>query len=493
MDPAARPLRSSFGCHTPADERALRPLWHGWPSQRMTARPNARRSVPPATLLLCIYVGTLILFPADFGIRMLGIVFSPARIALSLLVVVALAGRVLTLDVIRSEPRAILVGWAAFLISALATILLEPSPGAAPRLLSLAIEGAVVYFATRAVASDADSVQLVVTVAVVASLGLTVVSIVAGVVGLRYDSVLTVIGGGEAAPSVSGERFGFVRQQGSFPAALFFAIWLAAAAVIVLPGVLDRARLTVATTAVAWAVLVGGIAILTVSRIAVTGVFLIAGIYLWRWGHRRIAATALVIGFAIAVGFAGLSMGPTPPNSSATVSPQAGIASPSSGPSARPESYPTEAEILAGSNVLRLKALEAAVDAVRQKPAFGWGLLRAKEVVAGIGGAINYVDSSYLVVVIEMGIAGLLAFVGLIVSVFAASRAAWSNPVGMAIGLACLSILGMSTVAAYLNVSQGYATFWLLSALLVSAGTFVGRNPGQGISVVGVAPTTGIS
>ena len=99
---------------------------------------------------------------------------------------------------------------------------------------------------------------------------------------------------------------------------------------------------------------------------------------------------------------------------------------------------------------------------------FGWGLLRAKDVVTTIGGSTNYVDSSYLVVVIEMGLVGLLAFLGLIASVLVAGRWAWWTREGMALGLACVAILAMTAVAAYLNVTQGYATFWVLAALMVN-------------------------
>jgi hypothetical protein len=436
----------------------------------MIARPAQLRAISPATLLLCVYVAALIVFPADFGIRLLGVVLSPARIALAVLVVFSVATRTLSLEVIRSERKSVRIGWVAFLTSALVTVLVEPSPGAVPRVLSLAAEGAVVYFATRAVARDSASMKLVVMVAILATLTVAVVSVVAGALGLRYDSVLTVLAGDPLPPSVSGERFGFIRQQASFSAALFFAIWLAAATALVLPWVLAHRRMTVAMASATWALLVGGIAVLTVSRIAVTGVFLIAGAFLWRWGYPKIASAALIVGFAVAIGFAGLSAGSSPPSPDSTSGPQPGSTAAPGGPSARVETYPSESEILAGSNDLRLRAFRATLDAVGQKPVFGWGLLRAKEVVTSIGGSANYVDSSYLVIVVEMGIVGLAAFLALIASVFAASRPAWSNAHGMALGLGWVSILVMSIVAAYLNVTQGYATFWLLAALLVNNG-----------------------
>jgi hypothetical protein len=352
----------------------------------------------------------------------------------------------------------------AFLLAATIATVLHPTPGALPRLLSLGIEGMVLYFVTRAVATDAIAARTVMKVAIVATLIVVVVCLIAGTFGFRYDSLLTALGGGPVPPP-SGERFGFIRQQGSFPATLFFAIWLAACTALVLPWSLARERPSVVLSATTWVVLVFGIAVLTVSRIALPCAFLVAGVYWWRWRRRAVASVAIVAAFAIAFGFASLSVGTAP---SATSSPEPGTSSPAVGPSAPTATFPSESDALASSNEARVEAIKATIKAVAQEPVFGWGLLRAKDVVTTIGGSTNYVDSSYLVVAIEMGLVGLLAFLGLIASVLAAGRRAWWTREGMALSLACVAILAMTSVAAYLNVTQGYATFWLLAALMVN-------------------------
>ena len=431
----------------------------------MNPRSVGSRAATLPLVLLSAYVATLILFPADFGLRLLGFVWSPARIVLLILVLVSIASGALSWRLVRSEHRAVLVGWMAFLLAATIATLLHPTPGAVPRLLSLAIEGMVLYFVTRAVAVDGVDSRTVVKIAVIATLIVVVVSLVAGSVGLRYDSLLGTLGGGQLPPS-SPERFGFIRQQGSFPATLFFAIWLAACTALVLPWCLERDRRIVATAAAAWVVLVFGIAVLTVSRIALPCAFLVAGVYLWRWRHRAVASAAIVVAFAIAFGFASLSIGTAPDETSP--SPEPGSSSPAVTPSAPTATFPSESDALASSNEARVEAIKATIKAVSQEPVFGWGLLRAKDVVTSIGGSTNYVDSSYLVVAIEMGLVGLLAFLGLIASVLWAGRRAWSSRAGMSLSLACVAILAMTAVAAYLNVTQGYATFWLLAALMVN-------------------------
>lgn len=424
-------------------------------------------------LLLSAYVASLILFPADFGLRLLGFVWSPARIMLLLLVLASVAMGNLSWKAVRSEHRAVAVGWIAFLLAATIATVLHPSPGAVPRLLSLGIEGMVLYFVTRAVAIDAVAARTVVKVAVIATLIVVIVSLIAGSVGFRYDSLLTALSGGPVPPP-SGERFGFIRQQGSFPATLFFAIWLAACTALVLPWSLERDRRIVAAAAATWVILVFGIAVLTVSRIALPCAFLIAGLYLWRWRHRAVASAAIVVAFAIAFGFASLSVGTAPDATSP--SPEPGASSPAVTPPAATATFPSESDALASSNEARVEAIKATIKAVAQEPVFGWGLLRAKDVVTSIGGSTNYVDSSYLVVAIEMGLVGLLALLGLIASVLWAGRRAWSTREGMALSLACVAILAMTAVAAYLNVTQGYATFLLLAALMVNNAAAAGGS-----------------
>jgi hypothetical protein len=434
---------------------------------RSIASIAALNAVSLTTLLLGAYVAALILFPADLGLRVFGFVLSPARIVLLMLLVASVATGTLSVGLLRSENRALLVAWAAFLAAALIATMLHPTAAAFSRLASFGAEGLVVYLVTRAAASDPMGSRTAVRVAVYATLVVIVLSLIAGIAGLRYDSILTTLTGGEAPPNLSGVRFGFIRQQASFPAALFLAIWIAACTALVLPWSHSVKRSTVALVSATWGLLAFGMAILTVSRIAMTGVFVIAGIYLLRWGRRVLGTAALAVGFAVALGFAGLSSGTAPPP---TLEPtgSSGISTPTGAPTG-PQDYPSEADILAGSNELRVRAIQTTLKAVAQEPLFGWGLLRAKDVVTNLGGSTNYVDSSYLVFAVDMGLVGLATFIALVAAVLVVGRAAWSTREGMALALACLTIVGMSVVAAYLNVTQGYATFWLLAALMVNA------------------------
>jgi hypothetical protein len=142
--------------------------------------------------------------------------------------------------------------------------------------------------------------------------------------------------------------------------------------------------------------------------------------------------------------------------------------SPSSAPAPQ-ASYPTESDILAESGDLRVQAVKASIIAIGQEPLFGWGLLTAVDVVSTVGGKPNYVDSSVLVMGVETGLVGLGGFFCLVLGIAVAARPALRGDVGLALALAILALLAMSVVAAYLSVTQGYVSFSLLAALLVSA------------------------
>ncbi len=303
-----------------------------------------------------------------------------------------------------------MVGWIAFLLAALIATVVHPTPGALPRLFSLGVEGMVLYFVTRAVASEIGVSRTLIKVAISATLIVVLASLLAGIAGFRYDSILTVLSGSPMPPG-SGARFGFIRQQGSFPAALFFAIWLAACTALVLPWSLSRERVTAALSTAAWAILVVGIGVLTVSRIALPTAFLMAGIYQWRWRSRIVATAAVVVGLVFAFGFAGLSVGEAPPGTSGL---EPGLLPSPGTVSSECRHFRRHSDALAGSNEARVEAIKATIKAVTLKPVFGWGLLQAKDVVTSIGGSTNYVDSSYLVVAVEMGLVGLFAFLGLL-------------------------------------------------------------------------------
>jgi hypothetical protein len=57
----------------------------------------------------------------------------------------------------------------------------------------------------------------------------------------------------------------------------------------------------------------------------------------------------------------------------------------------------------------------------------------------------------------------------------------------MALSLACVAILAMTAVAAYLNITQGYATFWLLAALMVNNAVAAGGEADE-LAALGSRP-----
>jgi hypothetical protein len=84
------------------------------------------------------------------------------------------------------------------------------------------------------------------------------------------------------------------------------------------------------------------------------------------------------------------------------------------------------------------------------------------------------VDSSYLALLVDLGVVGFSALVFLFIAVAHASRAARTSALGVSLGLATASILAMSSLAAFLVITQGYALTWMLAALLLRAARPVG-------------------
>jgi O-antigen ligase/polysaccharide polymerase Wzy-like membrane protein len=447
----------------------------------------AVRPLPLVFGLLAVYVAALLIFPADFGLRAIGVVWTPARLALVALVAALVATRQLTLVQLRNEHRSLLVCWFAFLGAATVTALINPFTGSLARLLSLALEGFGLFLAVRSVAGAPDAARGIVRVAVAATLLVVSAALVLGVFELRYDTIFATLGGQTLPPNLSGDRFGLVRQQGSFPAALFFAVWIATSSVLVLPWTESPdGRMRMVGVAV-WIVLLIGVAVLTVSRIGVTVTFVAAGVYLLLRGRRAVGAGAVICGLALALGLAGLSIGTPASTGVGTNGPNTNLASPGTSSSPNQPTYPSESDILAGSNELRVKALHATVMAVAQRPLFGWGLLSARSVVATIGGSPNYVDSSYLAMAVEMGLVGLATFLALTVAVAITGFPARLSADGLSLLIALGALLGMSVVAAYFNVTQGYSTLWLLAALLLAH-----RSPELGVVNRGAADAGGL-
>jgi FtsH-binding integral membrane protein len=83
----------------------------------------------------------------------------------------------------------------------------------------------------------------------------------------------------------------------------------------------------------------------------------------------------------------------------------------------------------------------------------------------------NYVDNAYLVMLIELGIAGLAAFILLVLGVFRSilpHRSALSA--SQVVSLA--AILVFALLAANFATSQGYALFWLVAGLAVATADY---------------------
>lgn len=432
--------------------------------QSLSVRRVARLATIP---LAALYTIALLAFPSDFGPRVLGFVWSPSRVVLVLLLLAAVASGGLDLRRLRREPRWLLAAWAIFLGAAATTALLFPGPGVTARFLSLGIEGTVLYWVVRSVIDDGRLGRRIILAAIAVTAFVAVFSLALSLAGFRYDALLPTLAGQQVPPNISGDRFGFVRQQGSFPAALFLGIWIASSSVLVLPWTESLSRRSRLLATITWWVLLAGVAFLTVSRVAVTGMLLIAGCYLLLRHRRAVGLVAVGAAIIVGLGFAGLSMGSPAPSPAATPSAQPNTTarpgesqpSPAAGP-------PTEVDLLAGSNELRIQALRATVRAVAERPLFGWGLLRAKDVVTSVGGSTNYVDSSVLAIVVETGLIGLAALLAVALAALARGRGAQRTAEGLATYLAVLSIGAMSVVAAYLVVTQGYASFWLLAGLL---------------------------
>jgi O-antigen ligase len=118
---------------------------------------------------------------------------------------------------------------------------------------------------------------------------------------------------------------------------------------------------------------------------------------------------------------------------------------------------------------MRLSAIDAALQAIRARPVFGWGLLSDASVLSGIIGQPNYVDNSYLSFAVDTGIVGAGAFVLLATSILGATRHGWNSALGLALSIAVAAVLAMSAFASVFQVTQGYAAFFVLAALAVVA------------------------
>ena len=388
-----------------------------------------------------LYVVLLLTLPVDFGVSVGAVIVTPARVVLLAAVVLALVGWRSWLVALRSVPRLIWVGWLALLGAALATAVLAPSSASWARYGSLVGEGLVVFALVWNAATVPGGLRALVAVFAAIVVAVAGAVLLLTVLGIRYDHVLADLSGTAPIPD-SAARYGFERQPGPFRAPLFFAIWLTAASALLLPALAGGSRRLRWLAFAAWLVLLVAVFSLTTSRLAMTAMFFLPGVYFLARGPRLIGAGCLIAAAVIAIS---VSVVPANP-------------------------------VIGDSTTMRLSAIDAALQAIRERPLFGWGLLSDKTVLSGIVGKQNFVDDTYLSLAVETGVAGLSAFALLAASILGATRRAWGSAQGLALTIAVAGVLGMGAFASVFQETQGYAAFFVLAALAVAAAVRADRK-----------------
>jgi hypothetical protein len=423
------------------------------------------RSWPLSLVLLVVYVVTLVSLPSDVGISTGLVLLSPARLALGLALVAAGVEhyRARGADP-RGLPRFLLIAWFAYLGAVLVTTATNPSTAGAARLGSLFVEGLAVVWLVVHVARNRWAGHVVERAVVVTTVVVATASTSLAFLGRPYDVLVHSLQDAAAATST---RFGIERQQGPFDGPLFYAIWLVGVSALLLP------RIESATGRGRWlwiaAWLLIAVAILTtVSRLAVVGLPLIPAAYLALRGRRAHSMVAFGIACVIAIAVLGLPSrlggDGTLPLPVPTLEPAPGE-TPGEAPSPTPVQRIDDPD---ASNLARFEALKAALGAFVERPLFGWGLLSGKDVALAQLGTPNYVDNSYLVLLIEVGLVGLVAFLLLVSAVLVPAVRARLSATGTARLVACLSLVFSGMFAAVFSVTQLYAGFWVVCGLLIS-------------------------
>ncbi len=439
---------------------------------------DGSRGWSPTAILLCAYAFAIVALPTNVGIDTAFMVLTPARMILVLGILAAAREALPERRTAAVLPGLWLtIGWLLVLVLAAATTARAPDHPGIARLGSMALEGAGVFWlgwwVTRRSPTRIQAALVGVTAVVAAA------ATAMALVGLQYQAVL--FGSGDLV----GLRFGLVRQEASFDAPLFYAAWLVAAGALAF-GLAMTVRGRVQWMAwLAWVLIALGV-VTTASRFGLTAVPGVLGLALLALRRPAPGLGALAVASILAVVFftgpgGGLddtaltpepipSVIPSTPGSPGSsevppvISPSPAMPSPTLTPEMR------EAELLRGSTSARMEALRATVDAVRRRPVLGWGLLSAKRVVADELGHPNFVDDAYLVILIELGIAGLAAFFVLVGGVFRRILP-FRSPLGASQVIALVVLLAFGVVAANLATSQGYALFWLVAALATGTAT----------------------
>ncbi len=386
--------------------------------------------------LIAAYVVTLLSLPPDIGVSVAGVVLSASRLVLLVAIVAALLQARQTRSTVATVPGVVWVGWLLFLGSALVTTLLFASADSFARYVSLVVEGLVVFTLVYAAGATQGGVRTLSAVFVATLVAVAAATLLLALGGLRYEQVLADLTGSLPARVVD-PRFGFERFSGPFRAPLYFAIWMTAGSALLLPAMAAGARATRALALGAWAVLFAAVISLTLSRIAITAMLVLPGVYFVVRRPRWIGTVFLAAACVVALGMGFL-----------TVDPSSGISE---------------------SGAMRLSAFEATLVALRTHPVFGWGLLSDVTVLSEIIGTRNWVDNTYLSYLVTLGVAGCAGFIVLMAAILATSRRGWRTPNGLALAISVVAILGMGLLASIFQSSQGYAAFFVLAALLSAA------------------------
>ena len=406
--------------------------------------------------LLLAYAVALLAIPSNVGLQIGTFVLSPARIVLGLLIVVVLWDGHL-IGAVRDAPRAVLLGWALFLITAATTTVLYHSSQAISRFGSLVIEGGALYvaawyFARRDRSSGALQVAVIATTTIVAG-----TTLLLAVFGVQYGDLFRSVAG-IATNHSADMRFGISRQEGSFSAPLFFATWLVGASLLVLPWLTAERRGRKLLAWSVWCVLLAA-TIATASRGGIVFLFAGAGLYFTVLRRPKTAAAMWALALVSTLIVVGVSF---PSLSSPASVPHGGSGG---GPTPIATRVPASQVALERSTSLRIEGVKATVTVVREKPLFGWGLLSAPTVLSAATGKANYVDDTYVQILVEQGLLGFLAFGLLVLATFWVALRRPRSPVQLSRILAVLGVLGMCVLASFLSVTQGYAAFCLLLVL----------------------------
>ncbi len=285
------------------------------------------------------------------------------------------------------------------------------------------------------------------------------------VFGIHYDHVLSSLAGTDPLMEPTA-RFGLERQAGPFRATLFFGIWMVVASALLMPALVDGKGRERVLAGAGWLILAVSVAILTVSRLAMTAMFVVPGVYLLVRGRRTVGFAFLVMAGIVAAAFTVLSIEPQ-------------IAGSGQGETGR---------ILQDSVAMRVASIEATIEALSAKPLFGWGLLSGMTVLSGLIGQISYVDNMYLSLLVELGLVGTGSFLFLAGVIVARASRAWRSPIGLALSIALVAELILALFASTLESTQGYAAFFIVAALALAA--VPERSDAGDVEVLGAQPPT---